>query len=77
MDSIVSPSQSAFIEGRQILDSVLIAHEAVEDYHAKKKRGWILKLLEKAFDRAEWGFLQKVMHCKNSTPKGQFGWWAV
>ncbi|MEI4927397.1 reverse transcriptase domain-containing protein, partial [Klebsiella pneumoniae] len=42
--SIISPFQSAFFEGRQILDSILIANEAVEGYRAKKKRGWILKL---------------------------------
>ena len=65
MDSIVSPFQSAFIEGRQILDSVLIANKAVKDYQAKKTKEWILKLdLEKAFDRVDWGFLKKVLHCK-------------
>ena len=52
IDSIISPFQSAFINDRQILDLILIANEAAEDYHTKKKRGWILKLdLEKAFDR--------------------------
>ena len=57
MDSIISPFQSAFIEGRQILDPILIANEAIEDYRAKRKRGWILKLdLEKAFDRVDWSF---------------------
>lgn len=61
MDSIISPFQSAFIEGRQVLDPILIANEVVEDYQAKGKKGWILKLdLEKAFDRVDWGFLVKV-----------------
>ena len=39
MDAIISPTQSAFIEGRQILDPILIANEAVEDYRAKRKKG--------------------------------------
>ena len=38
MDAIVSPSQCAFIEGRQILEPILIANEAMEDYMAKRKK---------------------------------------
>ena len=57
MPSIIAPMQSAFIGGRQIIDLMLIANEVVEDYRAKKKKGWILKLdLEKTFDRVDWGF---------------------
>ena len=70
MDSIISPYQSAFIEGRQKLDPILIANEAVEDYRAKKKMGWILKLdLEKAFDRVDWNFLEKVLRQKKFSAK--------
>lgn len=54
MDAIISPIQSAFTEGRQILDPILIANEAVEDYKAKRKKGCILKLdPEKDFDRVD------------------------
>ncbi|TYK02022.1 uncharacterized protein E5676_scaffold680G00040 [Cucumis melo var. makuwa] len=65
MNLIISPYQSAFIEDRQILDPILIANKAVEDYCANKKKGWILKLdLEKAFDRVDGGFLEKVLQPK-------------
>lgn len=70
MDSIISPFQSAFIKGRQILDLVLIANEAVEDYRAKEKRGWIMKLdLEKKFNRLDRGYLKQVLHCKKFSSK--------
>ena len=70
MDAIISPTQSAFIEGRQILDPILIANEAVEDYRAKRKKGWILKLdLEKAFDRVNWNFLEKNLSLKKFSSK--------
>lgn len=63
MPSIVAPTQSAFIKGRQILDLVFMANEAVEDSRSKKKKRWILKLdMEKAFDRVD---LEKVLIGKN------------
>lgn len=36
MHCIIDPTQSTFVEGRQILDPILIANEAVEDYISKK-----------------------------------------
>ena len=67
---IIIPFQSAFIEGRQIVDLILIANEAVEDYKAKKKNGSILKLdLEKAFWPSDWSSLEKVLLHK-SVPNG-------
>ncbi|KAA0068198.1 hypothetical protein E5676_scaffold392G00980 [Cucumis melo var. makuwa] len=42
MPSIIAPTQSTFIEGRQTMDPIFIANEVVEDYRAKKKKGWIL-----------------------------------
>ena len=66
MPSIIAPSQSGFLEGRQILGPIFIANEAVEDYRIRKKKGWIVKLdLEKAFDRVDWAFLEEVMRKKN------------
>ena len=68
MPSIIAPSQCGFLEGRKILDPILIENEAVEDYRIRKKKGWIIKLdLEKAFDRVDWAFLGKVMCEKNFT----------
>ena len=66
MPSIIASTQSAFTKGRQIINPILIANKAVEEYRSKKEKGWILKLdLEKAFDRVDWEFLEKVLHGKN------------
>ena len=58
LPSIISPSQSAFVKGRQILDGVLVANECIHSRYKDKSPGLICKLhLEKAFDMVHWDFL--------------------
>jgi hypothetical protein len=49
---IVAPNQSAFIRGRYILGSVVVAHEIVHSINKSGEQGIVLKLdYEKAYDR--------------------------
>jgi hypothetical protein len=58
-DHVVQPSQTAFMQGRNILDGVVVLHEAVHELHSKKLNGVILKLdFEKAYDKVKWSFVQ-------------------
>lgn len=51
MKGIIAQPQSAFVEGRQILDSVFIANEYIEDRRLSSRNGVLCKLdLEKAYD---------------------------
>ena len=62
LDKLVSPFQSAFIPGRSIHDNILLTHEIMHKFRkCKGKTAWVaLKLdMEKAYDRLEWGFIQK------------------
>ena len=49
-DHVVRPTQTAFVQGRNILDGVVILHETIHEMHTKKLNGVIFKIyFEKTF----------------------------
>ena len=66
----ISSSQGAFVEGRQILDVVLIANEVVNEKRRMRDKGVVFKIdFEKAYDHVDWGFLEHVLERKGFSPK--------
>ncbi|MGV8048559.1 reverse transcriptase domain-containing protein [Mycobacterium kansasii] len=54
LDKVISSFQSAFIWGRQIVDSVLVAHECIDSCYRAGRQGIVCKLdLEKAYDHVD------------------------
>ncbi|XP_071740259.1 uncharacterized protein [Rutidosis leptorrhynchoides] len=67
---LIGEEQSAFMEGRYILDGVLIALETVEFVKGKKSKSFILKVdFEKAFDCIDWNYLSNIMELMGFQPK--------
>ena len=64
-DHVVKPTQTAFMQGRNILDGVVVLHETVHEMHTKKLNGVIFKIdFEKAYDKVKWLFLQQTLRMK-------------
>lgn len=63
VDLLVGPAQSAFIEGRIILDNVILSHELVKSYTRKSisLRCTIKIDVKKAYDSIEWSFLRSLL----------------
>eukprot|EP00253_Pinus_taeda_P021755 PITA_21755 len=60
---IISPEQSGYVEGRQILDGIILTHEIIHSLKQSRKPGMLLKIdLSKAFDSISWEYMQKVLH---------------
>lgn len=49
---------AAFVGGRNLLDSVLVANEVVHDVKVRKISSFVMKVdFEKAYDSVKWSFL--------------------
>lgn len=69
MDCLITPYQNAFIQGKNISDNILIAHEILDILRRKKGRKnsfGVLKIdISKAYDKVDWNFLRAILITKN------------
>lgn len=62
MNSIISPSQSTFLKGRNLMDGVVVVNEIVDFARKTKAQCLILKVdFEKVYDSVDWGFLKYMI----------------
>ena len=55
LSKVISKGQNAFVEGRQILDAVLVANEVIDSIVRGNSCGTLCKLdLVKAYDHVNW-----------------------
>ena len=69
-DHVVRSSQTVFMQGRNILDGVLILHETVHEMHRKNMSGVVFKIdFQKSYDKVKWSFLQQALRMKGFSDK--------
>ncbi|KAJ0575381.1 putative RNA-directed DNA polymerase [Helianthus annuus] len=74
MDGVISQTQSAFVGGRNILDSPLIVSETISWAKKNKKKIMIYKVdFQRAYDSLNWKFLFKMMKFMGF-PEQWIGW---
>eukprot|EP00253_Pinus_taeda_P023451 PITA_23451 len=62
LPGIISHEQSGYVEGRQILDNILLAQEMIHSLHSRKIPGMLLQLdLSKAYDKVSWTYLEATL----------------
>ena len=62
LPALISPFQSAFLLGRQMSDSIVMAEEIVAAWHRDNTPGFLWKVdFSKAYDSMDWRFLWNVL----------------
>ncbi|RVW44362.1 LINE-1 retrotransposable element ORF2 protein [Vitis vinifera] len=70
LQETIHSTQGAFVQGRQILDAVLIANEIVDEKKRSGEEGVVFKIdFEKAYDHVNWDFLDHVLEKKGFSPR--------
>ena len=62
IDSVISPEQTTYVRGKNIVDGPLIANEIITWAKRAKKKMFLFKVdFKKAFDNLNWNFLFSTM----------------
>jgi hypothetical protein len=59
---IISKEQFGYVEGQQILDNIILAHEVIHSLKSSCTPGMIIKLdFSKSFDKVSWQYMQRIL----------------
>jgi len=69
-DHLISPTQTTFMRGQNILEGVVVLHETIHELHRKNLSGVIFKIdFEKTYDKVKWNFLLQTLRLRGFSPK--------
>eukprot|EP00253_Pinus_taeda_P003654 PITA_03654 len=62
LPSLISGEKFGYVEGKQILNNIILVHEVVHTLTNKKQAGMIMQLdIAKAYDKVNWIYIKKVL----------------
>lgn len=68
--TVVCPTQTTFMLGRNILEVLVLLHETIHELHTTKPNGVIFKVdFEKTYDKVKRSFLQHALRIKGFAAK--------
>jgi hypothetical protein len=62
LPTLISQERAGFVEGRQILDNIIQAHEIIHTLKIQRRGGMIIQLdLAKAYNKISWHYMDKML----------------
>jgi exonuclease III len=62
LPTLISQEQAGFMEGRQIMDNIIHAHELIHTLKTQRRGGMIIQLdLAKSYDKISWHYMVKTL----------------
>jgi hypothetical protein len=62
LPTLISEEHAGFVEGRQIMDNIIHAHELIHTLKSQRRGGMIIQLdLAKAYDKISWHYMTKTL----------------
>jgi hypothetical protein len=69
-NKVISPTQSAFLPSRNIMEGVIVLHETIHELHRRQLDGVVFKIdFEKAYDKVKWTFVRQTLRMKGFDDK--------
>ena len=61
--------QAGFVEGRQMLDGVILVHEVIHSLKSTRRPSMLIKLdIEKAYNKLSWQYMDKMLEAFGFSP---------
>ena len=62
LPTLISHKQADFVEGRQILDNIIQAHEIIHTLKSQRRGGMIIQLdMAEAYEKISWHYMAKML----------------